>query len=160
PLRLGRARDALRAALADGTLDALVSDHNPVSADEKTLPFAEATPGATGLELLLPLALKWGEDSGAGLLRALATITSEPVRALGASLGSLSASAGRLVEGGVADVCVFDLDERWQAKPSALKSQGKHTPFAPEHTGFELPGRVKATLVAGTVAYEDSTAVA
>ncbi|WP_046115726.1 dihydroorotase [Aquincola tertiaricarbonis] len=160
PLRQGRDRDALRAALADGTLDALVSDHNPVSADEKTLPFAEATPGATGLELLLPLALKWGEDSGAGLLRALATITSEPVRALGASLGSLSASAGRLVEGGVADVCVFDLDERWQAKPSALKSQGKHTPFAPEHTGFELPGRVKATLVAGTVAYEDSTAVA
>lgn len=160
PLRQGRDRDALRAALADGTLDALVSDHNPVSADEKTLPFAEATPGATGLELLLPLALKWGEDSGAGLLRALATITSEPVRALGASLGSLSASAGRLVEGGVADVCVFDLDERWQAKPSALKSQGKHTPFAPEHTGFELPGRVKATLVAGTVAYEDSTAAA
>ncbi|MCR5866903.1 dihydroorotase [Aquincola sp. J276] len=160
PLRQGRDRDALRAALADGTLDALVSDHNPVSADEKTLPFAEATPGATGLELLLPLALKWGDDSGAGLLRALATITSEPVRALGASLGSLSASAGRLVEGGVADVCVFDLDERWQAKPSALKSQGKHTPFAPEHTGFELPGRVKATLVAGTVAYEDSTAAA
>ncbi|URI09342.1 dihydroorotase [Aquincola tertiaricarbonis] len=160
PLRQSRDRDALRAGLADGTIDALVSDHNPVSTDEKTLPFAEATPGATGLELLLPLALKWGEDSGAGLVRALAAITSEPVRALGASLGSLAASAGRLVAGGVADVCVFDPDERWQALPAALKSQGKHTPFAPEHTGFTLPGRVKATLVAGTVAYEDTAAAA
>ncbi|MEF7614793.1 dihydroorotase [Aquincola sp. MAHUQ-54] len=158
PLRQGRDRDALRAGLADGTIDALVSDHNPVSADEKNLPFAEATPGGTGLELLLSLALKWGEDSGAGLSRALATITSEPVRVLGPALGSLSASAGRLVAGGVADVCVFDPGERWQASPAALKSQGKHTPFAFEHTGFELPGRVKATLVAGTVAYEDAAA--
>ena len=72
PLRQQRDRDALRAALADGTIDALVSDHTPVGADEKNLPFAEAEPGATGLELLLSLALKWGEDSGAGLQRALA----------------------------------------------------------------------------------------
>ena len=59
PPRQQRDRDALRAALGDGTLDALVSDHNPVGADEKNLPFAEAVPGATGLELLLGLALKW-----------------------------------------------------------------------------------------------------
>jgi dihydroorotase len=154
PLRQGRDRDALQAALADGTIDALVSDHMPVSADEKNLPFAEATPGATGLELLLSLALKWAEGGKVSLPRALATITSEPVRVLGASLGSLAASAGRLVEGGVADVCVFDAAQRWTATPQALKSQGKHTPFAFEHTGFELPGRVRSTLVAGTVAYE------
>jgi dihydroorotase len=64
PLRQGRDRDALRAALADGTLDALVSDHTPVEQDAKMLPFGEAEPGATGLELLLSLALKWGEQQG------------------------------------------------------------------------------------------------
>ena len=70
PLRQGADRDALRAALADGTLDALVSDHNPVADDMKNLPFGEAEPGATGLELLLSLALRWGQDSGLPLARA------------------------------------------------------------------------------------------
>ena len=153
PLRQGRDRDALRAALADGTLDALVSDHMPVSSDEKNLPFAEATPGATGLELLLGLALRWGQDSGVGLVRALSVVTNEPVRVLGNALGSLSASAGRLVEGGVADLCVFDPEARWAVQPDALASQGKHTPFAFDLSGFELHGRVNATVVAGTVAY-------
>jgi len=154
PLRQQRDRDALRQALADGAIDALVSDHNPVDADAKTLPFAEAEPGATGLELLLGLALKWGDESGAGLRRALASVTSEPVRVLGAALGALSASAGRLVEGGVADVCVFDPAVRWQVTPAALRSHGKHTPFAFETSGIELPGRVRFTLVAGHVAHE------
>jgi dihydroorotase len=154
PLRQSRDRDALRAALADGTIDALVSDHTPVDEDAKTLPFAEAEPGATGLELLLGLALKWGEESGAGLRRALATVTCEPVRVLGDALGSLAASAGRLVEGGVADVCVFDPAARWPVTPSVLRSQGKHTPFAFAIGGCELPGAVKLTLVAGQVAHE------
>ena len=153
PLRQQRDRDALRAALADGTIDALVSDHTPVGADEKNLPFAEATPGATGLELLLALALKWGDDSGAGLLRALAVITNEPVRVLGEAIGSLASSAGRLVAGGVADVCVFDPATRWALQPARLLSQGRHTPFAFETTGMELPGRVRFTLVAGQLAY-------
>lgn len=150
PLRQQRDRDAIRAALADGTVDALVSDHTPVDEDMKTLPFAEAEPGATGLELLLSLALKWGEEQGIGLGKTLAAVTSEPVRALGDALGSLSSSAGRLVEGGVADICLFDEKARWTVEPAALKSQGKHSPFA----GYELPGRVKYTLVAGHVAYE------
>ncbi|HEU4460696.1 MAG TPA: dihydroorotase [Methylibium sp.] len=163
PLRQARDRDALRAALADGTIDALVSDHTPVDADAKTLPFAEAEPGATGLELLLSLALKWGDESVAtqpalggesGLLRALAVVTSEPVRVLGDALGSLSSSAGRLIEGGVADVCVFDPAARWSCTPLALKSQGKHTPFAFATSGCELPGRVRLTVVAGHVAHE------
>ena len=77
-------------ALADGTIDALVSDHTPVDEDAKTLPFAEAEPGATGLELLLGLALKWGQESGVGLTRALAVLTSEPARVLGAALGTLA----------------------------------------------------------------------
>jgi len=154
PLRQGRDRDALRAALADGTLDALVSDHMPVDEDEKMLPFAEATPGATGLELLLSLALKWAEDEGQPLARALAVVSNEPVRVLGSALGSLAASAGRLVEGGVADVCVFDAQARWAVTPDKLLSQGKHTPFAADITGFELPGRVRYTLVAGHIAHE------
>ncbi len=154
PLRQQRDRDALRAGLADGTLDALVSDHTPVSAEEKTLPFAEAEPGATGLELLLSLALHWGEASGAGLVRALAVITHEPVRVLGDALGSLAASAGRLIVGGVADVCVFDPAARWTVQPSQLVSQGRHTPFAFETSSMELPARVRCTLVAGQVAYQ------
>ena len=154
PLRQGRDRDALRAGLADGTLDALVSDHMPVTSDEKAVPFAEATPGATGLELLLSLALRWARDTELPLQRALAVVTAEPVRVLGSALGSLSASAGRLVEGGVADVCVFDAGASWAVTPEALASQGKHTPFAFASSGFELPARVRCTLVAGHVAFE------
>ena len=157
PLRQQRDRDALRAALADGTLDALVSDHMPVGTDEKHLPFAEATPGATGLELLLSLALKWGADTGSGgegLRRALSVVTAGPVGVLGSAVGSLAESAGRLVEGGVADVCIFDPQASWTVTAEGLRSQGKHTPFAFEHGGVQMPGRVRATLVAGTVAYE------
>ncbi|TMH12645.1 MAG: dihydroorotase [Betaproteobacteria bacterium] len=150
PLRQQRDRDAIRAALADGTIDALVSDHTPVDEDAKNLPFAEAEPGATGLELLLGLALQWGDEMSQPLARSLATITSAPVAVLGESLGSLASSAGRLVEGGVADLCLFRLDERWTVSPASLKSQGKHTPFA----GHELAGRVKCTLVSGHVAHE------
>ena len=158
PLRQGADRDALRAALADGTIDALVSDHNPVAEDMKTLPFGEAEPGATGLELLLSLALRWGADSGLPLAQTLARVTLDPVRVLGDAIGSLSTSAGRLVEGGVADVCIFDEDAVWAVEPAALASQGKHTPFAFASTGMALPGRVRATLVAGTVAFEHMSA--
>jgi len=154
PLRQGADRDALRAALGDGTIDALVSDHTPVDADAKNLPFGEAEPGATGLELLLSLALKWGQDSGLSLPATLSRVTSDPVRVLGDALGSLASSAGRLVDGGVADVCVFDPDAVWTVTPEALRSQGRHTPFAFDATGMALPGRVKATVVAGTLAFE------
>jgi dihydroorotase len=155
PLRQGADRDALRAALADGTLDALVSDHNPVADDMKQLPFGEAEPGATGLELLLSLALRWGQDAGLPLAQTLARVTSEPARVLGATIGeSLAGSAGRLLVGGVADVCVFDPLAEWAVSPDQLLSQGKHTPFTFTGTGMALPGRVRATLVAGTLAYE------
>ncbi len=150
PLRQQRDRDALRQGLLDGTVDALVSDHSPVDEDAKTLPFAEAEPGATGLELLLGLACKWGDDSGAGLLRALAVLTSEPARVLGSSLVTLQASAGQLLKGGAADVCVFNPNQSWTVEPSALRSQGKHTPFS----GYELPVRVRWTVVGGQLAYE------
>ena len=145
PLRQQRDRDALSAALADGTIDALVSDHTPVDADAKTLPFAESEPGATGLELLLPLALQWGAQSGAGLSRALEVVTSAPARMLTAA----GAGLGRLSVGGPADVCVIDPAVEWLAEPDALLSQGKHTPFA----GYPLQGRARYTLVGGRVVH-------
>ena len=150
PLRQQRDRDALQLALADGTIDALVSDHTPVDEDAKTLPFAEAEPGATGLELLLSLALKWAQQNDVALARAMAVVTSGPARVLGNALGPLQASSGRLVEGAVADLCVFDPQAMWTVTPGSLRSQGKHTPFA----GYELPGQVRCTVVAGQIAYE------
>ena len=152
PLRQQADRAALRAALADGTVDALVSDHTPVGADEKDLPFAEAEPGATGVELLLSLALKWAQADGVPLAHALACVTSNSAAVLGASVGELAGSLGRLHVGGVADICVFDPQTAWQVQPQALRSQSKHTPYA----GYELPAQVRATLVGGRLAFERS----
>ena len=142
PFRSQRDREAIHAALADGTIDAICSDHTPVDDDEKLLPFAEASPGATGLELLLALALKWAEDKGS-LPKAIAKVTVDAARVAGLPAGSLAV-------GSVADVCVFDKDARWVVQASALASQGKHTPFL----GYELAGQVQATIVAGHVAYQ------
>ncbi|HUF81896.1 MAG TPA: amidohydrolase family protein, partial [Burkholderiales bacterium] len=143
PLRAQRDRDALRAALADGTADALCSDHTPVDEDSKQLPFAEAEAGATGLELLLPLTLKWAEESNIPLPTALARITSAPARVLGVD-------GGHLTTGHAADICIFDSGLHWKVEPGALKSQGKNTPFI----GLELKGRTRYTLVDGQVIYE------
>ena len=144
PLRSQRDRDALRAALADGTVDALCSDHTPVDEDAKQLPFAEAEPGATGVELLLPLALKWAEESGLTLATGLARVTSNPARILGVDAGTLS-------QGASADICVFDPERYWKVEPRALKSQGKNTPFI----GLEVKGKVRYTLVEGQIVYEE-----
>jgi dihydroorotase len=150
PLRQQRDRDAIRAALADGTIDALVSDHTPVAEDAKHLPFAEAEPGATGLELLLGLALKWGEASGLKLAQTLAAVTSRPAAVLLRSrLGDSAAPCG-LAPGAPADLCVFEPASAWTVEPAALVSCSRHTPFA----GHELRGQVRCTLVAGRVAHE------
>jgi dihydroorotase len=145
PLRTQRDRDAIRVALGDGTIDAVCSDHTPVDDDEKLLPFAEASPGATGLELLLSLVLKWAEEerSGDALARALAKVTVDAAR-----IAALP--AGQLSVGSAADVVLFDPNVRWTVNGSALASQGKHTPFL----GYELTGQVKATIVAGKLAYQ------
>ncbi len=143
PLRSQRDRDALRAALADGTVDALCSDHTPVDEDAKQLPFGEAETGATGVELLLPLTLKWSEETGMPLAQGLARITRDPARVLGIN-------AGKLTPGASAELCVFDPARYWKVEPSALKSQGKNTPF----TGVELKGKVSYTLVEGQIVYE------
>jgi dihydroorotase len=149
-LRQQRDRDALRAGLADGTLDVLVSDHTPVDADAKDLPFAEAEPGATGMELLWSLALKWGQEASMPVNQVLSRITADPSRVLGSTLGSLQDSIGHLAVGGVADVCVLSTEGHWLVSDAALRSQGKSTPFS----GYELPGSVRATVVGGQVAFE------
>ena len=143
PLRAQRDRDALRRALADGTVDALCSDHTPVDDDGKQLPFAQSEPGATGVELLLPLALRWAHDSQLSLAQALTRVTCDPARILGIRAGSLASGAS-------ADVCVFDPERYWKVQPAALRSQGKNTPF----TGHEVKGKVRYTLVEGQVVYE------
>ncbi len=150
PLRQQRDRDAIRAALADGTIDALVSDHWLVAEDAKHLPFAEAEPGATGLELLLGLALKWGQAERLGLAPTLAAVTSRPAAVLARSRRGDAAAPCGLARGAPADLCIFDLDRSWTVGPARLVSRSRHTPFA----GHELPGRVRCTLVAGRVAHE------
>jgi dihydroorotase len=143
PLRGTRDRAALRAGLADGTIDLVCSDHTPVDDDAKQVPFGESEPGATGLELLLPLTLKWAADEKIGLPAALARITTAPATILGLD-------AGHLATGQPADVCIFDPGVHWLVEPKALRSQGKNTPFL----GLEVPGRVRCTLVGGQVVYE------
>jgi dihydroorotase len=152
-LRQPRDRDALRAALLDGTLDALVSDHTPIDIDGKTLPFAEAESGATGVELLLSLALKWADETKAGVIRALDVLTAQPAKVLCQS-SQVPSSVGALTVGGVADIVVFQPNEVWHVTPDQLHSQGKHTPFAYDMTGMSLPARVKATVVNGVLAYQ------
>ena len=143
PLRATRDRAALRAGLVDGTIDLVCSDHTPVDDDAKQVPFGEAEPGATGLELLLPLTLKWAAREGVSLGDALARITLHPARVLGLD-------AGHLGVGHAADVCIFDPSAHWTVEPRALRSQGKNTPFL----GLEVTGRVRMTLVGGQVVYE------
>ena len=84
------------------------------------------------------------------LVRALAAVTVGPASVLGSALGSRQGRTGHLAAGGLADVCVFDPQAAWTVQADALRSQGKHTPFS----GYELPGRVRCTLVGGRVAYQ------
>lgn len=142
PLRSQRDKAALRAGLLDGTIDAICSDHSPVDEDAKQLPFAEAEAGATGMELLLPLVLKWAEQESIPLLQALASVTVNAANLINPKMGHLSVGAH-------ADVCIFDPSITWKVEPAALKSQGKNTPF----NGYTMQGRVRHTIVEGHIAY-------
>ncbi len=147
PFRSRRDRDAICAGLVDGTVDVICSDHTPVDDDEKELPFGEASPGATGLELLLSLALKWADENvkpaQQKLSRGIAKVTIDAARIAGLSCGQLGIGSN-------ADICIFDPTARWKVEAAALASQGKHTPFL----GHELTGVVRATIVSGHVAFE------
>ncbi len=143
PLRNQRDRDALRAGLQEGVIDAIVSNHSPVDDDAKQMPFAEAEAGATGLELLLPLVLKWAHESKYSLSDAITRVTVNPARIL-------NIDAGHLSIGAAADICIFDPEQHWKVEPAALKSQGKNTPFL----GMQMLGKVRYTLVQGSLVYQ------
>ncbi len=143
PARSLRDRDALINGLKDGTIDAICSDHAPVDDDEKQLPFGESSPGASGVELLLPLTLKWAAENQVPLAQALACVTRKPAQILGVANGHLGVGAH-------ADICVFDPEASFTVTPKTLKSLGNNTPFL----GLELPGVVKATVIDGHVDYE------
>ena len=138
PLRSLRDRDALRQGLADGTIDAICSDHAPVDEDNKQLPFQESEAGATGVELLLPLTLKWARESGIPLTQALGYVTHRPADILGVP-------GGRLHMGEAADLCLFDPQANWTVSPATLASLGKNSPYL----GLEVQGRVRYTLIDG-----------
>ncbi|QRM17972.1 dihydroorotase [Dechloromonas sp. TW-R-39-2] len=144
PLRTQNDRQALSTAAASG-LAAICSDHTPVGADDKLLPFADAKPGATGLELLLPLTLKWAEAAKLPLSAAIARITQAPAEVLGLDIGHLT-------PGSVADICVFDPQANWLVTPEALKSRGKNSPWQ----GYEMTGKVRSTLVGGRLVFSSA----
>lgn len=141
PLRSARDRDALRKAAVDGIVS-ICSDHTPVDEDGKQLPFGEAVPGGVGLELLLPLVLKWAEDDKVPLTTALARVTCDPAQVLGVA-------GGEITVGKAADLCVFDPSIMWQVDATNLRSEAQNTPFI----GHVMSGRNKATLVNGQVVF-------
>lgn len=149
PFRSLRDRDALRAGVLDGTIDAICSDHTPVVEDAKRMPFGEAEPGVTGLELLLPLSLKWANELGQGLMPMLERLTRIPAGIAGIDPAAKGQPAG-LTVGAAADLCLFDPNEHWVVSEDSLWSQGKDTPFL----GREVQGRVRLTVVSGRLVFE------
>jgi dihydroorotase len=150
PFRSQRDREAIRAGLLDGTIDAICSDHTPVAEDAKLLPFGEAEPGTTGLELLLPLTLKWAEEERVGLAQALAFVTRAPAAIAGIAAGEQEDGARGLAVGAVADLCLFDPAAGWIVDDRSLLSQGKDTPYH----GREVQGRALMTVVGGRIVFE------
>jgi len=138
PLRRDADRQATAAALANGTIAAIVSDHTPLDADDKRLPFAQANAGGTGLATLLGVTLAQYHGGHLTLLQALALLTEKPARLL-------DLAAGRLVRGAQADCCLFHPDRIWQVQSGKLPGKAQNTPF----DGRALEGRVTATFKAG-----------
>ena len=138
PLRPDADRLAVAAALHDGTIDAVASDHQPRDADDKRLPFAQASPGGAGLATLLGVTLAQVHGAGLPLMDAIGLLTDRPARLLGSA-------AGRLTRGGPADLCLFDPDRAWQVVSGELPGKAPNTPF----DGRALEGRVIGTWKAG-----------
>jgi dihydroorotase len=138
PLRSQEDRQYLRDGVANGTIDAICSDHQPHDLDAKLGAFPETEPGISALESLLPLTLRYAEQQGLGLSEALALLTYHPAAILGLASGDLS-------EGAVADVVVFAAKQSWNIDEHHWCSAGRNTPF----WGGDLCGRVTYTLQNG-----------
>ncbi len=138
PLRPESDRLAVAAALRDGTVDAVASDHQPRDADDKRFPFAQASAGGAGLATLLGVTLAQVHGSGLALIDAIGLLTARPAALLGSP-------AGRLAKGAVADLCLFDPELAWQVEAGKLPGKARNTPF----DGRALEGRVIGTWKAG-----------
>nr|WP_220792911.1 dihydroorotase [Gluconacetobacter aggeris] len=147
PLRGESDRLAVCAALADGTIDAIASDHAPCDADDKRQPFAVASAGGTGLATLLAVTLARVHGGALPLIDALGLLTHRPAALLGSG-------AGTLADGAEADLCLFDLDRAWKIKADALPGRARNTPF----DGRAVEGRVLGTWKAGRQVYGQDAA--
>jgi dihydroorotase len=147
PLRKEDDRVALAEAVASGLIDIIMSDHNPQDVETKRLPFAEAAPGAIGLETMLTAGLRLVHGEHLSLMQLLAAMSTKPAELLGLPGGSLR-------NGAPADVIVIDAETSWVLDPADLKSKCKNTPF----DEARLEGRVIRTIVAGRTAYEYASA--
>jgi dihydroorotase len=144
PLRSLADREKLGEGVASGVA-ALCSDHTPLDQDDKLKAFGEARPGATGLELLLPLTLQWATAAGLSLIQALAPLTTHPAAILGRD------DLGHLGKGAAADVILFSPETPWEINARTLKSAGKNSPFL----GQNVTGKVQTTLVDGRIVLGD-----
>jgi len=137
PLRSQRDRDGLRQALADGSIDAICSDHQPHDTDAKLAPFPASEPGISALETLLPLTLRLVDEGVLGLSEAIARLTSGPAQIIGRDAG--------LAVGEIADVCIVDPEQYHELSAATMVSHGHNSPFL----GWEFKGRVTHTLLGG-----------
>ncbi len=144
PLRTQRDMEALRNAVADGTIDAICSDHQPHNSDAKQAPFASTEAGISALETLLPLCLRLSQQTGLKLDSIIHKLTHAPAAILGIEAGTLSVGAN-------ADICIFDAEQDWQLNTDNIHSHGKNTPFL----GWNFQGKVTHTLVAGNLLFRD-----
>lgn len=155
PLRSENDRQSLNKAIINNDNVAITSDHTPISAENKLLPFGEAKAGASGVELLLPLTLLWAKQNQVSLLEAIKKITAIPAKIIRTAVNDDSEknlqNLGTLNIGGNADLCLFDQNEAWQICEKNLKSRGKNTPFFNE----TLNGKVKLTIIDGRIIYSD-----
>ena len=142
PLRSAEDREAVRQGIADGTVDAIATDHAPHHIDEKNVEFSIAMNGIVGLETALPLSLQLVEDGLIDLPKAVALLTCGPAAALGIP-------AGQLEKGGVADVTVIDPELEWTVDAQKLVSKSKNTPF----DGWKMKGAALCTIVGGKITY-------
>ena len=145
PLRGVRDREGLRNGLADDSVDLICSNHVPVTYDDKNLPFAEAVPGSSSVELLLPMVLRWAKQEKIPLIKALEKITSNPRRILGLP-------DQKIEIGEKTDLCIFDPDLPWVVDQTSILSEGKNTPFI----NSEVVGRNIYTIMNGKILFEDS----
>ena len=143
PWRSERDREALIDAVADGLIDVVVSAHAPAPAEDKRRPFSEATPGAVGLETLLPALLSLHHDGGHDLVDLIKSVTLGPAQLLGLP-------GGRIAPGAPADIVLVDIDAPIQVDANRLHSKSKNSPF----DGRRLQGEVLLTMVEGRIVHQ------